>query len=99
VYRFIQANRDDYTVREMAGIFGVSCAAYYKWAKYGWSDRRRKADEELAGLIRLIQEKHCYQYGSPRMREILRWEYGKEVSRKRTARLMREHGLNARRLG
>jgi hypothetical protein len=34
-YRFMQVNRDRYTVREMAGLFGVSCSAYYRWARYG----------------------------------------------------------------
>jgi transposase-like protein len=33
VYRFIQANRDQYTVREMAGLFGVSSSAYYRWSR------------------------------------------------------------------
>jgi hypothetical protein len=40
-YRFMKANREQYTIREMAGLFGVSSGAYYKWAKYGVSSRRR----------------------------------------------------------
>jgi hypothetical protein len=44
VYRFIQENQDRFTVREMAALFGVSCSAYYTWAKYGVSERRREAD-------------------------------------------------------
>jgi transposase InsO family protein len=81
----------------MAGLFGVSGSAYYRWAKYGVSERRKEADAELVKLIRLIVERHHRRYGSPRVREVLRLEYGKRVSRKKAARLMRENGLNARR--
>jgi hypothetical protein len=81
----------------MAGIFGVSNGAYYRWAKYGVSERRKEADAELVELIRLIAAERRRRYGSPRMREAFRLEYGKRVSRKKAARLMRENGLNARR--
>ncbi|MDR2740886.1 MAG: transposase [Treponema sp.] len=33
-------------------------------------------------LIRRIQEQHHYQYGSPRVMETLRRDWGKQVSRK-----------------
>jgi transposase InsO family protein len=57
---------------------------------------RKRGDEELVDLIRRIQEQHHYRYSSPRVRETVRREYGKRVSRKKVARLMREKGLNAR---
>jgi transposase InsO family protein len=97
VYRFMNEHRKAYTVREMAGLFGVNSSAYYRWAKYGVSERRKEADAELVELIRLIAAEHHRRYGSPRVREALRLEYGKRVSRKKVARLMRENGLNARR--
>jgi transposase InsO family protein len=81
----------------MAGLLGVSCGAYYQWAKYGLSDRRAKADAALVELIRKIVMHHHYRYGSPRVREELRRKYTVRVSLKRVARLMRENGLNARR--
>jgi transposase InsO family protein len=96
-YRFMRANRERHTVREMAGLFGVSCGAYYKWARYGVSERRSKADAELAALIRDIVLKHHRRYGSPRVREEPRGVYGKRVSLKKAARLMREQGLHAKR--
>jgi hypothetical protein len=34
-YLFMQTRQKQYTIREMAGLFGVSCGAYYKWATYG----------------------------------------------------------------
>jgi len=96
-YQFIKANKDRYTVKEMAGLLGVSCNAYYQWARNGLSQRREAADAELLRLIQEIVAKHHRRYGSPRVRRELRDAYGKRVSVKRIARLMRENGLNARR--
>ncbi|GHU81066.1 hypothetical protein FACS189468_2710 [Spirochaetia bacterium] len=96
-YRFMKENRRRYTIREMAGLFGVSSGAYYKWAKHGVSERRGQEDAALLRLIRDIVFKHHRRYGSPRVREALRTDYGKRVSLKKVARLMRENGLNARR--
>jgi transposase InsO family protein len=63
------------------------------------SAKRSTRDAELLDLIRGIVERHHWRYGSPRVRKALRDDYGKRVSRKKTARLMRENGLNARRRG
>jgi putative transposase len=98
-YQFIKVNRNRYTVREMAGLLGVSCSAYYRWTRVGISTRRQEADAELVRLIREIQEKHLRRYGSPRVREELWKKYGKRVSLKKVACLMRENNLNSRRKG
>jgi transposase InsO family protein len=95
-YRFMQASKGRYTIREMAGLFGVSSGAYYKWVKHGLSEQRNLRDARLIPLIREIQRKHHHRYGSPRVREALRKEYGERVSQKKVAALMREHGVNAR---
>jgi transposase InsO family protein len=42
-------------------------------------------------------EQHHRRYGILRVRQELRTVYGKRISRKKAARLMRENGLNARR--
>jgi transposase InsO family protein len=96
-YQFIQANKDRYSVTEMAGLLGVSRSAYYQWARNGVSQRLEAADAELVRLVREIMDRHHRRYGSPRVRRELRDGYGKRVSRKKVARLMRENGLNARR--
>jgi len=95
-YRFMKANKDRYTIREMAKLFGVSCSAYYKWARGEVSQRRQEADAELIRLIKTIVKRHYRRYGSPRVRKELRNVYGKRVSLKKVARLMRENDLNAR---
>jgi excisionase family DNA binding protein len=96
-YQFIKANKDRYTVKEMAALLGVSRSAYYRWVHHGASQRRKTEDAELIRLIREIVTTHQRRYGSPRVRRALRDTYGKRVSIKKAARLMREHGLNARR--
>jgi transposase InsO family protein len=96
-YQFIKANKDRYTVKEMTARLGVSRSAYYRWAHLGASQRRKTEDTELIRLIREIVTTHQRRYGSPRVRRQLRDTYGKRVSLKKVARLMRENGLNARR--
>jgi transposase InsO family protein len=70
---------------------------YYRWVRYGVSERRGKADAELTAFIREIALRHHRRYESPWVWEELRRVYGKRVSHKKVARLMRENGLNARR--
>jgi transposase InsO family protein len=81
----------------MVMLFGVSRSAYYQWVRNGVSLRREVDDAELVRIIREIADRHCRRYGSPCIRIELREAYGKSVSGKKTARLMRENGLNARR--
>jgi hypothetical protein len=83
--QFIKTNKGRYTVREMAGLLGVSSGAYYKWARYGWSQRRSEADAELLRFIREVVEAHHFRYGSPRVLRELRAKYGMRVSGKRVA--------------
>ena len=96
-YRFMKENTHRYTIKKMAALFGVSRSAYYKWVRNGVSRRREQADEVLVRLIREIVVRHHWRYGSPRVRQELRTTYGKRVSLKTVARLMRENGLNAKR--
>jgi transposase InsO family protein len=93
----MKENKHLYTITEMTVLFGVSRSAYYKWVKYGVSKRRITTDAELLKLIREIVERHYRRYGSPRVRQELFNKYGKRVSLKKVAQLMRENGLNARR--
>ena len=96
-YRFIQENIKRYTVKEMTGLFGVSRGAYYKWLKYGFSNRHNTSDAELICLILEIVINNKWNYGSPRVKRDLLKLHGKRVSLKKVAKMMREHGLNARR--
>jgi transposase InsO family protein len=95
-YQFMKENMGQFSIREMAGLLGVRTGAYYKWKRNGVSTKRALADAELIRLIREIQENHHYRYGIPRVRAELRKKYGKRVSLKKVARIMRENRLNAR---
>jgi transposase InsO family protein len=77
----------------------VSSGAYYKRVKAGESGEGRGKDEELIRLIREIMGKHHGRYGSLWVREGLRKDYGKQVSRKKAAGLMRGKGIPGRRMG
>jgi len=92
----MKTNQNRYAIKEMAMLFGVSRSAYYRWARDGASQRRKAGDAELVRLILEIAARHHRRYGSPRVRRELRDIYGKRVSLKKVARLMRENGLNAR---
>jgi transposase InsO family protein len=81
----------------MAVLFGISRGAYYKWLKSGHS-KPHDPDAELVRLIREIVLKHNYRYGNPRIKRELFRKHGIRVSRKKITRLLREHGLNARRM-
>src|SRR5438067_1828273 len=56
---------------------------------------RKIANRELLVDIRRVHAQHRERYGAPRIHAELRAE-GHGVSRKRVARLMRQHGIRAR---
>jgi transposase InsO family protein len=93
----MKENANRYAIKKMAALLGVSRSAYYQWVRNGVSRRREQADAALVRLIREIVVEHHGRYGSPRVRQELRTTYGKRVSLKTVARLMRENGLNAKR--
>jgi len=96
-YQFMQTHKNRYGITEMAGLLGTSRGAYYKWLKAGCPNRDGNPDAELVELIREIALRHHRRYGILRVRKELWVKHGISVSRKKAARLMREHGLNARR--
>jgi transposase len=48
VYRFMWEHKDQYHIREMARVFGVSSSAYYKWVKKGASEGRSKYGKQVS---------------------------------------------------
>ncbi len=92
---FIRAHERLWHITTMCRVLEVSRAGYYAWRARPLCDRV-KDDWVLRDRIRQIQEEVKGRYGSPRVRMELR-ALGVRCSRKRVARLMREHGLQARR--
>jgi transposase InsO family protein len=94
-YEFMKENRDKHAIARMAKLLGVSRSAYYKWAKYGRSSRYAEREAELLAVVKDIQEEHHRRYGAPRIQRELR-RRARRVTRKRIAKLLKKHGLNAK---
>jgi len=72
-------------------LLGVSTSGYYAWLAHQPAARAR-ADEALTARIRAIHARSGETYGAPRIHAELAAE-GRQVGRKRVARLMRAAGL------
>jgi putative transposase len=91
-YRLIDAEKAHHPVSQLARVLGVARAGYYAWACRPPSDRDR-SDALLGDQIRQIHARSRGTYGAPRIHAELRLGLAIHVSRKRVARLMREHSL------
>lgn len=94
-YAFIAAHTGEFPVRRMCEVLKVSTSGYYDWLKREPS-QRHQANDELLGAIRGAYEHSRQTYGSPRVHAVL-LQQGITVGRHRVARLMRRHGLAAKR--
>ena len=93
-FRLIEDQRDVWPVRVMCDALSVSPSGFYAWRSRPESPRKI-ANRELLVDIRRVHAQHRERYGAPRIHAELRAE-GHGVSRKRVARLMRQHGIRAR---
>jgi len=93
-FRLIEDQRDVWPVRVMCDALSVSPSGFYAWRSRPESPRKI-ANRELLVDIRRVHAQHRERYGSPRIHAELCTE-GRAVSRKRVARLMRQHGIRAR---
>src|SRR2546421_829954 len=94
-YDFIARHHQEYPVQTMCQVLDVSVSGYYAW-KQRPASARQIADEQLSVRIRQVHEATHQIYGSRRIRVELA-EQGSSCGRKRVVRLMRQHGLKARR--
>lgn len=92
MYRFVQAEKANHSVRTLCRVMGVARAGYYAWRRRR-SSLREQEDDELQKRIEAIHRASGETYGAPRIHAELRIEHGIHVSRKRVARLMRRAGL------
>lgn len=93
-FDFIRRHAEQYPVRLMCRVLGVSRSGYYAWLRRPES-RRGREDRQLTMRIRTIYHETRQSYGSPRIHRELRRQ-GIRCARKRVARLMRQEGLRAR---
>jgi putative transposase len=80
-----------FPIATMCRVLGVSTAGYYAWCRRQPA-RRATMDAELLRRIRTIHLSSRGTYGAPRIHAELKAE-GRQVGRKRVARLMRGDGL------
>lgn len=90
-FRFVSDHRQDYGVKRLCTVLGVSRSGYYAWQGRGPSAHARRG-AELTAVVTEVHRRSRRTYGAPRVHAEL-GRLGHRVGRKRIARLMREHGL------
>jgi len=91
-YAWIKAHSHQYPVRVLCRVLGVLRNGYYHYLSQG----KRQEDAKLVALIKTLFRTSRQTYGTRRIREALRREYGLIVSRRRIGRIMKDHGLIAK---
>ncbi len=86
-------NRDQFKVRRMCDLFGVSSSGFYAWLSRPPSERHQY-DEQLKSIIEERHQGFRRAYGAARLHHDLR-NLGYPCSRRRVQRLMREMGIKA----
>jgi transposase InsO family protein len=94
-YQIIETNREVGSVEQLCGALGVSVSGYYAWRSRSPS-QHQQTDAVLLKAIQTAYQAGRGLYGSPRIHAALR-QQGLCCSRKRVARLMRQHGIHSRR--
>lgn len=96
-YAFIAAHAGEHAIERLCQALDVGRSGYYAWRKRQPS-RREQANQVLLEQIRQEHQASQETYGSPRIQAVLQRQ-GFSCSRKRVARLMREHDLVGRKRG
>jgi putative transposase len=90
-FQFIDEYHNQYPITLMCRILDVSRSGYYAWRERPPSVRKM-ADQQLLEQIKAVHKQSRGRYGSPRIYEAL-LQLEIRCSRKRVARLMRQHGI------
>jgi putative transposase len=93
-FGLIQAEKANHDVALLCRVLNVSRQGFYAWLRRK-PCRRKRQDEGLGRRIRGAFAASEGRYGAPRVYNELRSQ-GVATSRKRVARLMKQHGLAAR---
>ena len=78
----------------MCKLFNVTRSCYYNWIQRGCIVN--KIDEEFNTLIKTIFEQSRATYGTRRIKEVLKQQYGLIVSRRKIQRSLRELNLKVK---
>ncbi|MEW2275987.1 IS3 family transposase [Streptomyces griseofuscus] len=97
-FEFVADHRDAFGVKRLCTVLNLSRSGFYRWLKTAPARAAKKAaDAALTRRIRKIHTESGKTYGAKRITAELR-EGGAMVNRKRVERLMRQHGIQGRRL-
>ena len=86
--------KGEHPIRWLCELWGVAPSGYYRW-RHGHPSARQREDATLAAQITAAHQASRGTYGAPRLVAEL-GEAGTHMSKRRCARLMREHGLRGR---
>jgi transposase InsO family protein len=92
IYQYIREHREEFSVKRMCQLLGVTRSGYYAWRPDKRSPRE-KANLELVEQIRSEFKHSRRTYGSPRIQVALERK-GVACGRHRVARLMRNEGIS-----
>lgn len=93
LYRLIHAEKANYPIVLLCRVLHVARSSYYAWRESEAARRARQAaDDALAHEITVLHIASRHTYGVPRIHAELR-RRGRQVNRKRIARLMRERDI------
>jgi len=93
-FQFIADHQQDFPVRRMCRVLGVSASGFYAWRQRRPS-ARKMANDKLLSQIKQIHTESRGTYGSPRVHAAL-VQQGVSCGLHRLARLMQQHGLRAK---
>lgn len=93
-FQFIDDHCAEFPVRLMCRVLEVSRSGFYAWRERPPS-AREMANKKLLEEIKVVHKQSRGRYGSPRIYEAL-LQLEIRCSRKRVARLMRQHGIRAK---
>jgi transposase InsO family protein len=93
IFEFIEKNRDQYDIKTLCRLLGVSRSGFYAWQTRPVSSHQQH-DQTLTGLIQDMHQGYRRAYGAARVHHVLRSK-GYSCSRRRINRLMRENGIKA----
>src|SRR5215213_1193153 len=86
--------RGEHSVELLCELLKISRSGFYRWEKSPPTVRQRE-DDALADKIVQAHEESRQTYGAPRIVEDLKAQ-GIKTSKRRCARIMREHGIRGR---
>jgi len=93
-FALIDQAKDEFPIHRLCNVLGVSQSGYFAYRGRSAS-KRQQCDMVMLAHVRSAFSLSNSTYGSPRMTRELQGD-GFNIGRRRTARLMRENGMQAR---